>query len=81
MRSVHHLACDLAIESGQRNIEQCRQPEIAFFGAEIDFASMAVSAGRATFILSAATFIAPMKQADQPTANNCLGFSGPCWAL
>jgi hypothetical protein len=34
---------------------------------------MAASAGRRVFILAAATPIAPMKQADQPAANNCSG--------
>src|SRR5580692_4523941 len=38
-------------------------------------ASMASSAGRAIFLLRAASPIAASKQADQPAANNCSGLA------
>src|SRR5262249_16305060 len=40
-------------------------------------ASMARSAGRATFLRLAASPIALMKQADQPAANSCSGLVPP----
>jgi len=73
--TVHQDSGDIALKSRYLHIEANLKKVLADGAAQATSASIAASAGRRIFILTAATPIAPRKHADQPAAKSCSGFS------
>jgi hypothetical protein len=66
-------AGDIALQTRQADVRQARSRNWSPDVPRSTSASTATSPGSAIFMLRATRPIAPMKQADQPAANNCSG--------
>ncbi|MEI9986315.1 MAG: hypothetical protein WDN69_25985 [Aliidongia sp.] len=73
MRGIRKLTGDFALQPRQADVEASLEEVSSIRIAQIHLGIDGSAAGSVIFLARAACPIAPMKQADQPAANNCSG--------